>query len=301
MRLLGCLVFLLSLSAHAYTIAVYTDETDPKKAQEVIAEFKKTYPFSALDITYNVVTIPSDELSCHRVPEVERNIQCDSANISLRAAALGIDQAFIVKEDPGYGGSGGSIPVITTKSPARTLLHEYLHTIGFSDVYPYETAEVANIYCKDNGGENVAFIDPNPAGYKNDGDARSQHMGAIPWSGSIAGSTLITHNNQTELGTDALATLSPEKVNNTGKRSELGSVVGLYEGNTCEKATPPRKSWQPGRYTSIMEVLDAGLGAGNEDSVMRILRSRGVALLNPPAESSGSSQSSSKSSSTISQ
>ena len=198
--------------------------------------------------------------------------------IASEASRLGVDQVFIVKESSVYGGSGGSIPVITTNSTPRMILHEYLHTLGLCDEYTYSASE-ANIYCS-LSGPNMAIIEPNPAGYSSDLDARSQHMSAIPWKTLISENTPVTHSTPLKLGTGSVDSSIFATPNTTNSASTLGSKIGLYEGKTCINASPSKKSWQPGQEASIMEFLDAGLGASNEAMIENILKSRGALLKN---------------------
>ena len=45
----------LSLNLFAYTIGIYTDEAGGAKARQVINEMRATYPFSILDIEYEII------------------------------------------------------------------------------------------------------------------------------------------------------------------------------------------------------------------------------------------------------
>ncbi len=258
-------------NAFSYTIAIYTDQPDSSKANEIVSLFKKTYPFNQFEINYEVKSVAADQLNCHPMNGIARNLGCDSENIARDAASHGVDQAVIVKNVSEYGGSGGSIPVISVNSPARTIIHEYMHALGFCDEYEYAESE-APLYCNA-GGANMAMIEPNPNGYSDDADARKQHMGDIPWGQLILQKTPITHGNQ--LGTDSVSSMYAN-TNGTNEPNKIGASVGLYEGKRCNKMNPPKKNWQPGGESTIMEFVDAGLGSGNEQIVAKILDSRGV-------------------------
>ena len=262
---------------YAYAITIYTDEVDNTKAKEVITLFKTTYPFNKFNIDFNIKTVEAKELNCKSENGIERLINCDSSGIAYQASQLGIDQVFIVKKSAAYGGSGGSIPVITTNSSARTLLHEFLHTLGLSDEYQYSKEE-ASIYCNKKNTPNMTYIEPMASGYVNDDKARSLHSKQIPWYSLILPTTFITHNNQSKLGTDQVNSTSHATQNTTNLPTKLGAAVGLYQGKTCVSATPPLVTWQPGKEVTIMENLDAGLGQGCEEIVEKILISRGLEL-----------------------
>lgn len=276
--------FVFSQSALAYKMTIYTDQPDGAKANEVINTFKRTYPFNKFEIEYEVKNVSADQLNCEpqrltkpdgTVEVIHRALACNSANIAHDAAANGSDQAIIVKNVSEYGGSGGSIPVMSAGSDPRMMLHEYLHTLGLCDEYAYAANE-ASFYC-DNAGPNMTFIEPNPAGYSSDAAAKGEHGGQIPWNEFIKSSTPITNGSAPlNLGTGVVNHEMNSAVNNSQSVVSLGSVIGLYEGNTCKNMNPPKKTWQPGREASIMEFLAAGLGAGNEMMVAKILESRGV-------------------------
>jgi hypothetical protein len=273
-----------SQSALAYKMTIYTDQPDGAKAEEVINTFKRTFPFNKFEIEYEVKKVSADQLNCApqrltkpdgTVEVINRALACNSANIAHDAAANGSDQAIIVKNVEEYGGSGGSIPVMSAGSDPRMMLHEYLHTLGLCDEYAYAANE-ASFYCS-NAGPNMTFIEPNPVGYVSDGAAKGEHGGQIPWNEFIKPSTPITNGSAPlSLGTGQVNHEMNSAVNSSQSVVSLGSVIGLYEGNTCKNMTPPKKTWQPGREASIMEFLAAGLGAGNEMMVAKILESRGV-------------------------
>lgn len=215
---------------------------------------------------------------------INRNLSCNSQNIARDAASRGIDQALIVKNVQEYGGSGGSIPVISVGSTPRMMLHEYLHTLGLCDEYEYAAGE-AEIYCG-MSGPNMTFIRPE-ASYVSDQAARGQHSASIPWYEFIKPTTQITRGSPLGLGTGNVNSSIYATPNATSSSSSFGSAIGLYEGKTCKNASPPKKTWQPGSEASIMEFLDAGLGAGNEELVAKILESKGVRrkiTVPPPAE-----------------
>jgi hypothetical protein len=269
------LLFFLASSAHAYKIAIYTDQANNKKAKEVVELFKKTYPFNQYQIDFEIKTISASELKCTSQGSDERYTKCNSEMIAKEAASKGIDQAIIVKSSNKYGGSGGSIPIITSGSPANMALHEYLHTLGLADEYPYPSSE-ANYYCKQNDpqGTNLTVIEPKASGYPSDSFARSEHMRQIPWGLRIKPETLITSGQTLGTGKVSTQTLTPS--NNSDDKNRISTAIGLYAAPTCLKATPPVHMWQPNGEITIMNNLTAGLGSGNEVIVIKALETRGV-------------------------
>lgn len=268
------LLLVTSLPSYAYKFSIYTDQADKSKAQAVIDKLSQTYPFNQFEIEYDIVTVPASDLDCAPLNGIERAMACNSENIASRVAARGVDQAMIIKDHPNYGGTGGNIPVMTSSSPVEVAVHEYLHALGLCDEYKYAASETT-LYCTEQGaGLNMVFIEPNPQGYASDADARRQHMGSIPWAGAIKDETPITRAS--DLGTGVVSLTVMSTPNNTSEPSRMGAAIGLYEGQTCKEATPAKKTWQPGGETTIMDKLEAGLGAGNEYLVAKALESRGA-------------------------
>lgn len=275
LELLLLLVLSLGSSkAFAYKMAIYTDEPDQTKAKEVVNLFRSTYPFSQYELEIEIKSVAAAKLNCGSRHGIARLVGCDTEVISRDAASRGIDQVLVVKNSADYGGSGGGVPVMTSSSPTSMMLHEYLHTLGLCDEYQYAASE-AGLYCSDGGG-NMAIFAPNPQGYQSDAAARSEHMGDIPWGEFIKSETLITNNSETKLGTGAVNRSLYATPNTTNSPSSTSSAIGLYQGQTCKNANPPKSTWQPGREASIMEFLSAGLGAGNEAMVAKILESKGL-------------------------
>jgi hypothetical protein len=267
------LLWLLISNAHAYKMTIYTDQPDKDSADKVISTFKKTYPFNQFQIDFEVRLLKPEELKCAPLYGISRLLGCDTLNIARESAMKGVDQAMIIKHTPVYGGSGGAIPVMSSSSPPSTLVHEYLHTLGLCDEYEYAVTE-ADKYCM-SGGPNMAMIAPDPKGYPSDADARSKHMGQIPWASLIKSTTKISR--PPFLGTGSVNHSALSSSNSSNEPNKMNSAIGLYEGKTCKNALiSHRVSWQPGQEATIMEYLEAGLGAANEQIVAKILDAKGV-------------------------
>lgn len=259
---LGMALFFSVIANAEYKVAIYTDQVDGVKANEVIQYLRTTPPLNRFDISFQVIQKPSSFLDCGARLGITRLIGCDTRAISSDASRNGFDQAFVVSDLDEYGGSGGEIPVITShpSTPVSMMLHEYMHTIGFADEYEYSATE-ASIYCTPNelsNWINLAVIEPNTSGYTGDADARSQHRRAIPWYGNIEGSTAIATTN---LGTPA----------------QQAAQIGLFRAQTCNQASPVITTWKPNGELSIMELLNRPVGRLApilEDA----LRSRGISL-----------------------
>jgi hypothetical protein len=246
-----------------YKIGIYTDQTTHEKAQGLINYIKNNPPFDQFDIDFTIQDMPTADLNCHAINGIERLIGCDNIKIISIASKAGIDQAFAVSNNPNYGGSGGSVPVITTSSdtPYSMLVHEYMHTLGFADEYSYDTSET-QYYCDVNKQfANLVRITPLAKGYTGDQDARQEHSGQIPWYGEI----LLT----TPIATNTLGTPKGEK-----------NIIGLFEAETCINAPTKIYEWKPGQTKTIMRDLNEPL---NELTpiLQAILLSLGFTLKQP--------------------
>lgn len=270
---------LVMSSAHAYKYVIYTDDVKTDKAEQISELMKKTYPFSKFDIEVEIVRLQPQELSCKSEHDIDRLIMCsDSVRLQAEALKSGADQAMILKDSTTYGGSshvGGGVPVITTATDTRAMLHEYMHTLGLCDEYEYKASE-AKIYCGDSSkSPNAVFIEPLDP-YATDSMARARHMGQIPWFGDILTTTPITNTQGTRLGTGDVDFTKRAPINTTDTEQALFPPTGLYRGKICNQAVPKKVSWHPGAGATIMENTSAGLGVPLEKVVEKLLISKGA-------------------------
>ena len=266
-------------SAHAYKFVIYTDEAATNKSGQVSDLLKSTYPFNKFNIEVEIVHLEPNSLDCGSTNGIDRLVTCkDVESIQAKAMKRGGDQAMIIKNDSKYGGSsgvGGGVPVITNSTPARAMLHEYLHTLGLCDEYEYAASE-AGFYCSHESAKpNLTFIEPLKS-YTDDTFARSTHAGAIPWFRDILDSTPITHSGGILLGTGNVDFKKLAPTNNSAQAQVFGEPSGLYQGKVCNKAVPKRISWHPGGGSTIMENTESGLGAPLEKIVEKIMESKGA-------------------------
>lgn len=270
---------LFSQSSYALKYTIFTDQEDQTKAQEVVDEMKKTYPFTAFNVEFEIVQVPSDKLDCESKNGIDRLVACDNTSALTREAARrGGDQVMVVKKMDKWGGSAaqGGIPVITTGTAARAMIHEYMHVLGICDEYEYKETE-ADFYCDDDIKKpNAVAIKPLANGYSGDPHARSEHGKNIPWFGQIKTETAITQNSGTTLGTGSVDFSKLSSPNYSDQPLALSEPTGLYRGKMCNKARTPIPVWHPGGSATIMENTAAGLGAPLEGVVYEILKSKGA-------------------------
>ena len=275
-RFLFILLSLCVFRAEAYKFVIFTDQKNGQKAEEVKREFSTVYPFSTYKIDFEIVVLDPKELECRSQYNIERNIGCnDTKKLQQKALELGGDQAMVVKESNVYGGSGGSVPVMTTLAKPNLLIHEYLHTLGLCDEYEYKKEET-ELYCGD-----LVSVTPNQVvlnvqdSYVNDREARYIHNSKIPWYKRIISRTPITNTNGTRLGTGVVDSGQNAPANYSDSPLILAQPIGLYEGRTCRQSPKKIRTWQPGGTATIMDNLDAGMGGAMEVIVDDVLKSRG--------------------------
>ena len=246
------LFFLISTYVHAAKrFVIYTDQPSQTRANELAEYMRNVSPFNEFDIEYEVRSMQSYILGCRADPNIARNISCNNELITQESVAAGFDQAFVVSNISSFGGSGGSVPVMTTASsvPLSMMVHEYLHTIGFGDEYAYYTALEADRFCEPSEIRrfvNLAMIQPLAGGYSSDTQARSLHDDDIPWFNLIPSDVLITTGSS--LGTPP------------GPYG--GDIYGLFPAETCNLATDEsrRTIWKPGNTSGVMSGLYNDIG-----------------------------------------
>lgn len=218
----------VSVTCHAGTLALVTDQADAAVANQVKDAIQKEPCFKdlhSLQIKIKVVA-PSELSSCQDDPSIKRVITCKAAAPKF-AAEMNADKILIIKNDPRWAGSaqlGGLSATMATGLAVRAGIHELLHTTGLADEYTYYTPDEANRYCIPPGGPNIAYFKDFPP-YESDSEARIIHSGQIPWYGRITATLITTLPN--------LGTPEPNR-------------IGLYKANNCALATTGVKSWRPG-------------------------------------------------------
>ena len=249
--------------AFALKVVVFTDQEGGDRAQEQLERFN-TPPFNEYDIDFQVVYVPPDTMKCVVTNKpVDGMVDCDRSYINRRAQEMNADQAMVVSS-AGHRGSGGSLPVVPVQRPLGSLLHEFMHTLGFDDEYCY-SKELAKIYCRNDTSEinNVVIVPQNP--YSNDSRARGTHSGDIPWYATIRSRTKIT--SQASGG------------RNLGTPSRQSRRTGLFESETCHNAEPPIPMWRPNSSEIVMGDMDEDIPLAMRPLVRQALERKGASKL----------------------
>lgn len=245
-----------------YRYVIYTDQEPPQRAEEVREYLRNTPPFPEFHFEIDIRPLSTEDLGCESSPGIPRLVTCDTGRIMREAMNENYDQAFVISDNENYGGSGGSIPVMTSSSsvPLSTILHEYMHVLGFCDEYVYSPSDLqAYDYCAPDliqRAVNAVEITPSAEGYPSDQVARETHSSQIPWFGHILSTTPIA---TTTLGTPI-----------THKHE-----IGLFPSEMCQHAGREVHLWKPGGESTIMNNLHDPVGA-LEPLLREALRSIGL-------------------------
>jgi len=257
------LILLTSKNLQAqYRYVIYTDQEPPQRAEEIRDYFRNTPPFTEFYFEMDIRPLSTEELGCETSPGIPRLVVCDTGRIMREAMEANYDQAFVISDNENYGGSGGSIPVMTSSSsvPLSTMLHEYMHVLGFCDEYIYSPSDLeAYDYCAPGliqRAVNTVEITPSAQGYPSDEVARETHSSQIPWFNHIQSTTPIA---TTSLGT-------PKTHNNE---------IGLFPSEMSQHARREVHLWKPGGESTIMNNLHDPVGA-LEPLIREALRSIGL-------------------------
>ncbi len=161
---------------------------------------------------------------------IDRLIECDSAELGILGGREGADHMIFIKQSHHEGGSGGNIPVILSGSRPGIGLHEWLHSFGLADEYPYASHE-APFYCTQKW-VNVAIFNALPP-YRDSDDVRIRHSQNIPWLPYLSRHAKLVSGDK--LG-------SPQKGN-----------LGIFKSDTCRNVSPQLESWKSSSHPTIME------------------------------------------------
>lgn len=140
----------LAQGQRPYAIKVFTEPGAEAAAQTFIKELSELEPFRQL-IRARALSVSSEpelatELNCRGGNfGIERLAQCQTASIVRRCGQA--DLCPIFTNVPWIGAGGKPYPIASSSFPWTTMLHELVHTFGFSDEYAYTPSETRT-YCR---------------------------------------------------------------------------------------------------------------------------------------------------------
>lgn len=264
----------------AQTFLFLADNDSVQTARDWASWLKEVKPFSRFDIDFKVEVLPNLGDHC-TTGFIDRLTVCDREFVSARYEELqnlenSSAHRIIIVTSEGQGGSGIAHmgAVVSIKSSKEVMLHELIHSYGFSDEYNYRTDEERRTYCRESyfkTSQNLVVIPVEKLGpYKSDREAKAELRDIVPWIDQVnVPITKRNRNGELVLGTDV---------------SERGlDKVGLYEYRQCDGLLRnsrgeyiKSKMYRMVGDTNIMKHMYAPIGSVYESVIEKILLSEGA-------------------------
>ncbi|MBD63563.1 MAG: hypothetical protein CME62_00010 [Halobacteriovoraceae bacterium] len=232
MKELSLLIILISsnLLAGQFNITVLSDQGASAAASEFVKEMSKLEPYKQL-IEQNIITINSQPVIANIACEgghsgIERLAKCDLETAGTICGEA--DLCPIYTSVPDIGAGGDPFPIMSKTMPWTTMLHEVIHTHGFTDEY-YYTANDAPLYCRDSIAWHNGYTTNSKikSSYRTKSKALRACRRYIPWcEEAIAAGAEVTQrlsNGRYKIGT-------PEPA------SCPSLAMGVFLGGSCTNA-----------------------------------------------------------------
>lgn len=228
------ILLLLVSSAFAanrnYKVTVFAEPGAEERAREFSRKLISLEPFKQLSekgiFIINTQPLPALKTKCQGgYYGIPRLAQCKTSTI--KKACKGSDLCPIFTSVPFIGAGGDPYPISSSTFPWTTMLHEFIHTFGFSDEYAYTKKETPT-YCGSliNNPNEVQL--PEAQVFSSKTDAESACVRLIPWCEEALreGSEVVS---QVEEG---------YKIGSPLPLSCPNDKLGVYLGAGCMKARP---------------------------------------------------------------
>lgn len=248
--------FLLSLlvgycRAAPYKIVVTTDAGAQARAREFIQRLSQTEPFRQLIAARGVEVVAApvvlSNLNCHGgALGIARLADCQLGG--AREACRGADLCPVFTSVPNIGAGGPFTPVASSSFPWTTMLHEVVHTFGFTDEYAYTHSEVGT-YCGNSNDWTNGHSDSRPNSFSSEAEAKRSCVQRVPWCQAAidAGATVVQRNSN---GSFTIGSPTPSE-------GCPNVTLGVYAGGSCQNLHP-QSTWRPYYCPSVMGFPDLG-------------------------------------------
>lgn len=247
------IMFILGL-AHAgpFKIGIVSEPGAESRANEFISKLSQLEPFrqliaqNALEISASPTTVTG--LNCRGGRSgIARLASCNTSPAA--SVCRGMDFCPIFTAVPNIGAGDNVSPISSSTFPWTTMLHEMVHSFGFSDNYAYTQLE-SNIYCNGvwaNGPNSQTDSKPNT--YKSAEAARKDCLRRIPWCQDAidAGTEVVQRkpDGKYMIGSPTPSNGCPD------------SSLGVYLGSNCQIKNPD-STWRPYFCPSVMGYPSLG-------------------------------------------
>lgn len=256
MKKLILLILLIPLTTFAkqFQVKVFSEPGAETAAQDFINRFKTQQPFKQL-IEKNILKIAESPVTDSNIScrggafGIPRLAQCELN--SVKSTCGRSDLCPVYTKVPSIGAGGPKFPIVSSSFPWTTMLHEVVHTFGFTDEYAYTHSEVGN-YCSTSSSwpNGHAHVTPNNEEEQFDSEEKaiSSCKKNIPWCKFAIdeGATVVQKlsNGKFKVGSPL-----PEKCPST--------QIGVYPGGSCQGLSP-KGTYRPYYCPTVMGYPSLG-------------------------------------------
>lgn len=238
--------------AKTFSVKVFAEPGSEIAAQEFINKFSNQQPFKQL-IDKKIIQIEAAPIS-------NSGIVCRGGNMGIpRLAKCELDSVKPIcgKSDlcpvytkvPWIGAGGPKFPIVSSSFPWTTMLHEVVHTFGFTDEYAYTRSEVRN-YCSTSSSwhNGHSHVTENEEEFPSEEKALASCKRNIPWCKYAIeeGATVVQKlpNGKFKIGSPL-----PKKCPST--------QIGVFSGGSCQ-ALGPKATYRPYFCPTVMGYPSLG-------------------------------------------
>ncbi|MFL5784202.1 MAG: hypothetical protein ACJ76H_06315 [Bacteriovoracaceae bacterium] len=227
---------------------VFAEPGSESAAQEFIDSFKSQQPFKQLIekkvLVVDTQPIVDPKISCRGGSYgIPRLAECDLDSVKVTCGNSELCPVYT--KVPSIGAGGPRFPIVSSSFPWTTMLHEVVHTFGFTDEYAYTHSEVGN-YCSTssswvNGHSHVTKNDQEEL-FDTEELATYSCKTNISWCKYALdeGATVV---QKTSKGKYKIGSPLPEKCPST--------QIGVFSGGSCQ-ALNPKATYRPYFCPTVM-------------------------------------------------
>ncbi len=244
----------LPLFAKTYKVKVFAEPGAEEKALEYIQSMSEIEPFKQL-IEKKVMSIESAPtmvtgINCRGgAYGIARLAQCDLENVQKGCGSA--DLCPVYTSVPAIGAGNQRFPIVSSSFPWTTMLHEVVHTFGFTDEYAYTKSETGT-YCPNDvswhNGHSHVTRNSEVELFKDKKSAEESCKKKIPWCGQAleSGAEVVQKNAE---GKYKIGSPLPANCPNVS--------LGVFSGGSCQ-AKSPNGTWRPYYCPTVMGFPSLG-------------------------------------------
>lgn len=247
------LIFLILITtplfAKTYKVKVFTEPAAEEKAREFIQNMRNMEPFKQL-IEQNVVLIEVSPVEINGINcrggnyGIPRLAQCDLEKVEI--ACGDYDLCPVYTSVPDIGAGGPRFPIVSSSFPWTTMLHEVVHTYGFTDEYAYTMSETKT-YC------------PAVADWKNGHSSREETFKTKEKAEAACKKKISWCQKAIDSGAQVVQQIANGKfkIGSPTPASCPNITLGVYSGGSCQ-AKNPEGTWRPYFCPTVMGYPSLG-------------------------------------------